>query len=135
MKRGVMITKQFLFATALIVLTSTLASFAHADSATMNLKVGDEVYVCGCGSSCDCMTMSKKSGECVCKKPLVKAKAVYLEGDWAVMKIPEGDAGYKLQAFKTTGLYACACGAGCDCGTISQKPGKCVCGSEMKKVE
>jgi hypothetical protein len=31
-------------------------------------------------------------------------------------------------------VYVCPCGAGCACGTISQKPGKCVCGNDMTKV-
>jgi len=31
--------------------------------------------------------------------------------------------------------YTCACGEGCNCDTISQKPGNCSCGKDMKKVE
>ena len=127
--------KQILLATAMILMVFAFTNIAFADSPKMDLKVGDEAYVCGCGPSCDCMTMSMKPGECVCNKPLVKAKVAYTEGDWAVMKIPEGDSGFRLQAFKTVGKYACACGEGCDCNTRSQKPGKCVCGRDMKKVE
>ncbi len=40
----------------------------------------------------------------------------------------------KEQAFITKAKYACACGPGCDCGTISQKPGNCACGKPMKKI-
>jgi len=29
-------------------------------------------------------------------------------------------------------LYACACGAECGCGSLSLKPGNCVCGSPLK---
>lgn len=134
MKGSQLKSKQTLFATAMVLMVLAFASIAIADSPKMDLKVGDEAYVCNCGPSCDCMTMSKKPGECVCGKPLVKAKVAYTEGDWAVMKIADGDGGFRLQAFKTVGKYACACDAGCDCNTISQKPGKCVCGREMKKV-
>jgi len=128
-------SKHILFLAIMLLTTFALTNLASADSNKMDLKVGDQAYVCNCGPSCDCMTMSKKPGECVCNKPLAKAEAVYVEGDWAVMKIPEGENSFRLQAFKTVGKYACACGPECDCNTISQKPGKCVCGREMKKVE
>jgi hypothetical protein len=36
--------------------------------------------------------------------------------------------------FKTAGLYVCDCPASCKCNTISDKPGKCGCGKEMKKL-
>lgn len=32
-------------------------------------------------------------------------------------------------------LYVCNCGAGCSCNTISDKPGKCKCGNDLRKVE
>ena len=35
----------------------------------------------------------------------------------------------------TQGKYACGCGEGCNCGSISQKPGKCACGKDMVKVK
>lgn len=31
--------------------------------------------------------------------------------------------------------YVCACGSKCDCGTMADKPGKCVCGKEMERKE
>ena len=31
-------------------------------------------------------------------------------------------------------LYTCACGASCDCGTVSTKPGTCACGKEMRET-
>jgi hypothetical protein len=46
----------------------------------------------------------------------------------------QGEGWEKPMAFKTVAKYACACGPKCDCDTISQKPGKCPCGTEMKKV-
>jgi hypothetical protein len=32
------------------------------------------------------------------------------------------------------GKYVCACGPDCQCGAISDKPGKCGCGKEMKQI-
>jgi hypothetical protein len=113
-----------------VVFALFLVSGAHADSAKMDLKVGDQVYVCGCGKECDCDTMSKKPGKCVCEKPMVQGKVVKVEPGKAVIKTDKEE-----KTFKTAGLYMCACGKECDCGTISQKPGKCVCGKPMKKVE
>lgn len=100
-----------------------------AESSKLDLKVGDELYVCGCGKDCDCDTMAKKPGKCVCGKPMVKGTVTKVEEGKAVIKTDKEE-----KTFKTVGLYACACGEGCDCGTISQKPGKCVCGKPMKKV-
>lgn len=127
--------KQHLLLILALALTVAFAATANAATSKLDLKVGDEAYVCNCGPDCGCMTMSLKAGNCVCGRPLVKAKTVYVEGDWAVMKIPESGGGFRLQAFKTVGKYACACAAGCDCNTISQKPGKCACGREMKEVK
>ncbi|GFO69797.1 hypothetical protein GMLC_33760 [Geomonas limicola] len=31
-------------------------------------------------------------------------------------------------------IYACGCGAGCPCGTISAKAGKCGCGKNLVKT-
>jgi len=101
-----------------------------AESNKLCLKVGDQVYVCGCGKGCDCDTMAMIPGKCACGKPLVKGKVTKVEDGTAVIKTKKGE-----QTFKTVGLYSCACGPGCKCGTISQKPGKCVCGKPMKKAD
>ena len=39
------------------------------------------------------------------------------------------------RGFDRVGKYACDCGEGCNCGTISKKLGKCVCGTEMKECK
>jgi len=112
-----------------VVFAFVFIGTAAADT-TITYKKGDEVYVCGCGASCPCLTMSKKPGQCTCGKELVKT---------TIDKVVKGKAYVtvdgKTRIFKTTGKYACACGAGCDCGTISQKPGNCVCGKPMKAVK
>lgn len=114
-----------------LVLTLAFSGAALAETGKMDLKVGDTVYACNCGADCPCNTMAKKPGKCVCGTEMVAAK---------VTKVEEGKAFLQAQGwekplvFKTVGGYACACSPTCDCNTISQKPGKCVCGTEMKKV-
>ena len=107
-----------------------VAVVAFADRTLPVFKNGDTVYVCTCGDSCPCMTMSRKEGKCACGNPLGKGVVSSVEGDKAVVKVDGKDLN-----FVTKAKYACACGEGCNCGTISQKPGKCACGTEMKKVE
>jgi hypothetical protein len=98
----------------------------------MDLKVGDQVYACNCGADCPCNTMARMPGKCTCGKEMVKAKVVKVEEGRVMLKAASWK---KARSFKTTGKYACACGPDCKCEAISQNPGKCPCGEEMKKVE
>jgi len=127
---GVNVKRKMAIAVAAVVLTLGLSLAAFADKDLPVFKTGETVYVCGCGPGCDCLTMSRKAGSCVCNKPLVKTTINKIEGDKAFVTVNG-----KEQAFITKAKYACACGPGCDCGTISQKPGNCACGKPMKKVE
>jgi len=101
-----------------------------AESGKLELKAGDEIYVCNCGEMCDCGSVSLKEAKCTCGKEMVKV---------TVARVDKGMAYYmqdgKERSIKTAGKYACACGPDCKCGMISQKPGKCGCGVEMKKVK
>ena len=125
--------KKSLYVFLAFVLSLSIAMIAFADSTgKMDLKVGDEIYACGCGDGCDCKTLSRAPGKCKCGNDLVKAKVVKIEGDMAYLQAE----GWKEPiAFKTAGKYACACPEGCKCNTISQQPGKCGCGPEMKEVK
>ena len=117
---------------ALLSLMMTGIAFA-ATPGKMDLKVGDEVYVCNCGSSCPCQTMAMKEGVCACgKDKVIKGKVTTVEKGVVYVQAKGWD---KPQAFHTQGKYMCACGPSCDCGTISQTAGKCVCGKEMKAVK
>jgi hypothetical protein len=91
------------------------------------VKTGDKVYVCACGEKCDCGTISKKSGKCGCGRDLVET---------TVTKVEEGSftatVDGKERTFKTTAKYVCGCGESCDCYTMSNKPGKCACGMDLK---
>ena len=122
--------RSVIVAIAGLFLLLTFVSGALADQTKMDLKVGDQVYVCGCGKGCPCDTMSQKEGKCTCGKPLVKGTVSKVEEGKALIKTDKEE-----RMFKTVGLYACACGKGCNCDTISQKPGKCGCGKAMKKVK
>jgi hypothetical protein len=113
----------------LLCLVVTGISFAALKNGEMKLKVGDKVYVCGCGETCPCLTMSKNPGKCGCGKDMVKSKVTRVEEGKATVMVKG-----KEQVFPTKGKYACACGPKCNCDTISQSPGKCGCGSDMKPV-
>jgi len=117
----------------MVVLMVAVVAIAYAGSkAKMDLKVGDEIYACNCGADCPCNTMSRNAGKCTCGKDMVKAKVMSIEGDTAMLKAEGWD---KERPFKMTGKYMCDCGPECKCDTISQNPGKCTCGKDMKKVE
>jgi hypothetical protein len=102
-------------------------SFASSDG-KMELKAGDQVYACNCGEKCACGTLSMNPGNCTCGKPMVKT---------TVTKVENGDISVEGQTktYKSVGKYACACGPACKCGTISQNPGNCTCGTKMKEVK
>lgn len=116
-----------------LVLCMVIASgIALAGSrGTFVLKAGDELYVCGCGETCPCDSMSNNPGKCTCGKDLVKAKVARVEKEKVFFK---AEGWSKERPFKTVGKYTCACPPACKCDTISQNPGKCTCGVEMKKI-
>jgi hypothetical protein len=115
---------------ALVVLLSLgFAVTAFADEALPVFKAGETVYVCACGSGCDCQTISRNDGKCTCDKPFAKTTVTKVEGGKLFAKVNGTE-----QAFSATAKYACACGKGCTCGTISQKAGNCSCGKAMKKI-
>lgn len=111
-----------------VVVAAGLAS-AKKESAQI-FKAGDKVFVCGCGTGCDCGTVSFKAGKCGCKKDMVEA---------TITKVENGKVYYLLDGKElsapATAKYVCGCGPGCKCGTISQKPGACGCGKPLEKVE
>jgi len=112
------------------VMAMVVFSFA-AEKGKLDLKVGEERYVCNCGEKCACKTISMNQGKCTCGNDMVKAK---------VVKVEKGKASFKAEgwkqerSFKTIGKYACNGSPDCKCGTIGQNPGKCTCGVEMKKI-
>ena len=108
------------------------------------------LYVCGCGADCKCTTVSLQPGKCGCGKALVAGHLKKVEADTALLCMCDPDCKCALDAkdptkcgcgkpirkvsLKGTGLYFCNCGGNC-CTTVSDKPGKCKCGMDLKKVD
>jgi len=111
-----------------VVFTLAFVTFAVADKTRMEVKVGDELYVCACGEACPCDTMSRNAGQCSCGKDMVKTKVTKVEKG----KITVASRG---KPFISVGKYACDCGPDCKCDTISQNPGNCTCGKKMVEVK
>lgn len=127
--------KSFRFAVPILmaVLAVAFAGLAvAADVKKLDVKVGEEYFVCNCGEKCPCDTISTKEGQCGCGKELVKAKVTKVEGDKAMF---QAEGWEKEVEFDLVAKYTCACAADCPCKTISQKPGKCGCGKELKEVK
>jgi len=112
----------------MVVFTLAFVTFAVADKTRMKVKAGDELYVCACGESCPCDTMSRNAGQCTCGKDMVKTKVTKVEKG----KITVESRG---KPFIAKGKYACDCGPDCKCNTISQNPGNCTCGKKMVEVK
>ncbi len=109
-----------------------VAAFGFAaDKSKLDLKVGDERYACTCSDKCACNTISMNQGKCTCGTDMVKAKVVKVEKEKAIFK---AEGWQKERTFKTIGKYVCDCSPDCKCGTISQNPGKCTCGADLKKI-
>jgi hypothetical protein len=125
MKKSALLVLSLLFVCAAVSLVC-----AKGPTDKFEAKAGDTIYVCGCGEGCDCGSLAKKEGTCSCGKALVKT---------TVTKVENGRVFYTLDgkelSASMTGKYACGCGDGCDCGSISQKPGKCACDKDMVKVK
>ena len=132
--------RSFNYVSALVLLVSLIAvGCSTSQMATnektvelrpeMKLTMGQEVYACNCGATCPCDTLSMNPGKCTCGKDMVRATVQSVDEGTATLMVSG-----KERTFKTVGKYACACGLECPCNTISQNPGKCTCGKEMKKV-
>ena len=130
MKRALSLGLMVLVMMFMTLLAGGVAQAADTHKGHLTLKMGDEVYVCGCGEACPCRMMALKAGKCTCGKDLVKAKVTKVEKDTATVTING-----KEEVFPTKGKYTCACGEACKCGSISQVPGKCVCGKDMEPVK
>ena len=118
------------FTVALALVLALAFAVVAAEPSKMELKVGDQLYVCNCGEKCPCDSMARKPGNCTCGKEMVQGTVTKVGEGTAVIKTASAE-----RTFKTVGKYACACGPTCDCGSISQNPGNCVCGKPMAEVK
>ncbi len=116
-------------ATVFVLSTFCLAFAAKGPSGKFEAKAGDTIYVCGCGDGCDCGTLALKEGQCSCGKDLVKTTVTKIDKKRVYYKVEGKELSAPIQ-----GKYACGCGDGCNCGFVSQKPGKCGCDKDMVKV-
>jgi len=117
-------------AVSILAVSLLVAVVAVAEAGKkFDAKVGHSYFVCSCDGGCPCKTISSKEGKCACGNDLVMATVTRVEGDRAFFKAKGWE---KERAFPTVGKYACACGGGCQCGTISQNPGKCPCGVALR---
>lgn len=114
----------------LVIGAVSLAYAGKGHNGKFDTKAGDTIYVCGCGDGCDCGSLGKKEGKCSCGKDMVKT---------TVTRVEKGKVFYNLDGKELSapakGAYACGCGDGCDCSSVSQKPGKCGCNKDMVKVK
>jgi hypothetical protein len=88
------------------VLMSVALSFAFApvvhaaDQATAAAKsaykVGDKVYVCGCGS-CECSTLSAAKGKCHCGKDLIEGTVTKVADGEVTVKTVSGERTLKAR--------------------------------------
>ncbi len=124
MKKGIFLLVTFF---ALTMVAAALAANPHPV-----FTVGEEVYACNCPEGCPCQTISKHEGKCPCGTEMVKAKVEKVEKGKVVL-LASGWA--QPRTYSTVAKYVCNCGPKCNCDTISQKPGKCPCGTEMKAVK
>lgn len=117
-------------ALSLVVAAAGLVFAEKGGKGFYSAKAGDQIYVCGCGEGCKCGTLAGKEGECTCGKPLVKTTVTKVENGMVYYKVD----GKELSA-PQQGKYMCGCGAGCNCGFVSQKAGKCGCDKAMAPVK
>ena len=131
-----------------VACTFFLVSCASTPASLKEAKVG-VLYLCGCGADCQCVKIAVKSGKCGCGKEMVAVHPLKLEGDMVLACSCSGDCKCAFDAkdpakcgcgkpirkvaLKGSGLYYCACGGTC-CVTISDKPGMCKCGKDLKKA-
>ncbi len=115
---------------ALALVLALAFAVVAAEPVKMELKVGDQLYVCNCGETCPCDSMARKPGNCTCGKEMAQGTVTKVGEGTAVIKIASAE-----RTFKTVGKYACDCGPACECGSISQNPGNCVCGKPMAEVK
>jgi hypothetical protein len=60
-------------------------------------KVGDKVYICGCGKACGCNTLQAGAGKCHCGKDLVEATVTKVAANEVTVKTAAGEQVIKLK--------------------------------------
>lgn len=68
-----------------------------APAAAPSYKVGDKVYVCGCGKACNCGTMQTTQGKCHCGKDLVEGTVTKVGSGEVTVKTAAGEQVMKMK--------------------------------------
>lgn len=139
-------------AVLMIALAIVLAGATFAWTAEEKEARSDVLYYCNCGPECKCNSVSTTPGKCKCGVDMKWGHVVKVEGNEAlVCTCAEGckcqgldpkdptkcSCGNPIKRIdlKGTGISFCNCGGSCHCNTVSDKPGKCKCGMDLKKVD
>jgi len=78
--------------------TPQLAAEKGPTAAEAKHKVGDKVYICGCGKACDCSTLRTAPGKCHCGMDLIPATVTKVEGNRVTVKSANGEQVIVLRA-------------------------------------
>jgi hypothetical protein len=146
-------SRKYPLAFMIVVTAALLLGFVSAgsnkeSSAAEDKGAGSVLYVCNCGESCKCTTVSTKPGKCACGAELAATHVLKIENDEGILctcgkdctcKIDPNDpakcgCGKAVKRVSLKGMYVCNCGSGCTCNTVSDEPGKCRCGADLKKL-
>jgi hypothetical protein len=139
-----------IFFITLLIAGPAWASSDHSGHASEGEGARQDVlYTCNCGAECNCNTVSTQPGKCKCGVEMKWGHVLKIEGNEAILcQCGEGCKCGGLDAkdptkcvcgmpvkrvnLEGTGVYFCNCGGSCYCNTVSDKPGKCRCGMELK---
>lgn len=122
-----------------ILMFAFIGYVVAGDAEKLEVKTGQKYFVCNCGEKCPCNAVSTEAGKCPCGKDMVEAMAVKVDSIrvWRIPATVEGGtARFKAEGwenereFNIIAKYSCASGR---CKMISQIPGKCHCGGDMKE--
>ena len=134
-----------------LVFLLALSGCAAKQTASTQVDREDVLYTCNCGLQCNCNSMSTQAGNCACGNPMKWGHVLRIEGNEALLcQCAEGcscggldpknpnkcmcGTPIKRVNLEGTGIYFCNCGGSCSCNTVSESPGKCKCGMNLKKV-
>ena len=84
------------FVLSVSFISATQAADSPSVAGTATFKIGDKVYICGCGKECDCNTIQRAPGKCHCGMALITATVVKVDGDRVTVKSANGEQVIKV---------------------------------------
>ena len=76
---------------SLAFVTAVQAADKAPAAAAQTYKVGDKVWICGCGKACDCNTLQAAPGKCHCGRDLIEATVTKVDGSKVTVKSANGE--------------------------------------------